>query len=266
MNSKTFTAVEKSNICKDFRLAKDPKKQITVLAELNSCSTSEIEFVLCEAGLLTSEGKVVLKPELATTKPTLRKPREASKQHHKWSPDEIDRLILLKSEGKSNVEIAEELGVSVASVGGQVHKFKNDIEQRKNTLLQDSQFCKICKTDDSKNLFMTSSGDCFIVNNSNFEETSSSEVKFAPLPYIVKPNNSQDSDSSLEPPELLVPNDASDPLDLVPEAINLLEEIQTIFNRVNLNSMSSVYEFGLLVGKESAKIDDLLERMKQIGK
>lgn len=52
--SKTFTEEEKREICKNYRIAKNPKEQIGILADLNACSKSSIEAVLEEAGLIGS--------------------------------------------------------------------------------------------------------------------------------------------------------------------------------------------------------------------
>ena len=50
--SKTFTESEKSEICRSYKLAKDPGDQISILADLNACDTASIRNVLIEANLL----------------------------------------------------------------------------------------------------------------------------------------------------------------------------------------------------------------------
>jgi len=50
--SKTFTESEKSEICRSYKLAKDPGDQISILADLNACDKASIRNVLIEANLL----------------------------------------------------------------------------------------------------------------------------------------------------------------------------------------------------------------------
>ena len=50
--SKTFTESEKSEICRAYKLAKDPGDQISILADLNACDKASIRNVLIEANLL----------------------------------------------------------------------------------------------------------------------------------------------------------------------------------------------------------------------
>ena len=50
--SKTFTESEKSEICRSYKLAKDPGDQISILADLNACDIASIRNVLIEANLL----------------------------------------------------------------------------------------------------------------------------------------------------------------------------------------------------------------------
>lgn len=83
------------DIAASFRQAKDPKKQVQVLADLNGVSRREMEEKLHQLGL-------ALKP----------KPRPEKRCHTR--PPDFDELraMELYNEGKSDPEIAEQLGVA----------------------------------------------------------------------------------------------------------------------------------------------------------
>lgn len=74
-------------ICRDYRMAKDKRNQIEILADRNLCTKEVIEDVLRSRGEELSEDKPV--------------PRAV-----KWTVQEEDRLRKLAGEGKTSKEIA----------------------------------------------------------------------------------------------------------------------------------------------------------------
>lgn len=83
------------DIAASFRQAKDPKKQVQVLADLNVVSRREMEEKLHQLGL--------------AAKP---KPRPEKRCHTR--PPDFDELLAMElyNEGKSDLDIAEQLGVA----------------------------------------------------------------------------------------------------------------------------------------------------------
>lgn len=133
MSSKTFTDNEKAEICRSYRLAKDPSKQITALAELNACSKSDITRILQDAKLLPMNDPETALPNLQNFKPIVpigdvldKKP----KAKHTWTECEITDLIFLKAKGIPNKALAERFGVSISSVNNQVFLHKAEIDAK----------------------------------------------------------------------------------------------------------------------------------------
>lgn len=133
--SKTFTESEKSEICRSYKLAKDPSDQISILADLNACDTASIRNVLIEANLL----KGVASPP--PTSPPDKEQKKATPQstapkgpRKMWTEAEISELIDLKAQGKTNHQVAQYFGKSVSSINGQVFKYKDEIAKRINEI------------------------------------------------------------------------------------------------------------------------------------
>jgi len=87
-------------ICREYHQAKNPGKQIDILADLNRCTPEEIKAVLQEAG-------------------------ELKKAAAKEDRAEIEmRLIELVEQEYSNAEIAEKMGLSKAQVSNKKYWLK----------------------------------------------------------------------------------------------------------------------------------------------
>ena len=91
--------MSKGEIASDYRLAKDPVKQIKILAELNGVRREEIEDVLVEYGL---------KPK--------RKPRPPGRRSNAWTAEDIAELRRLHAEGISREEIADRMQRSYLAI------------------------------------------------------------------------------------------------------------------------------------------------------
>ena len=92
-----------AEIAHSFRTAANQKKQVTVLADLNCCSTKEMEAKLQELGL-----------SLAPVAPKVDKP--AIKPRRFRCLDET-RAMMLYRDGLTDLDMADCLGVSVTTVG-----------------------------------------------------------------------------------------------------------------------------------------------------
>lgn len=135
--SKTFTESEKSEICRAYKLAKDPDDQISILADLNACDKASIRNVLVEANLL----KGVASPPPPPTSPPDKEQKNVTLQstapkgpRKMWAEAEISELIDLKAQGKTNHQVAQHFGKSVSSINGQVFKYRDEIARRINEL------------------------------------------------------------------------------------------------------------------------------------
>lgn len=91
--------MSKGEIASDYRLAKDPVKQIKILAELNDVRREEIEDVLVEYGL---------KPK--------RKPRPPGRRSNAWTEDDVAELRRLHAEGVPREEIADRMQRSYLAI------------------------------------------------------------------------------------------------------------------------------------------------------
>lgn len=120
--SKTFTEEEIMDIRTSYRQAKEPKKQISILAELYACEKSDIEYVI----------KDLKQGSTKTSNKGSKRPRTQLPKHQ-WTSDEVEELISLKSSNLPLKEIAAHFGVSVPAVQGQLMKHKN----------QESNKCKV---------------------------------------------------------------------------------------------------------------------------
>ena len=107
--SKTFTEEEKIDIRTSYNQAKEPKKQIGILADLYACRKSDIEYVIKD-----------LQPSSAaeSNKVTSQKPK------HRWTSEEIAEMCLLKAKNTPIKEIATHFGVSIPAIQGQLMKYK----------------------------------------------------------------------------------------------------------------------------------------------
>lgn len=76
-----------TEICRMYRQAKDPKKQITIMAELNACHVSVIKEILADGG-------------------------EITRTRLDWTPELDAQLNVMLAEGKSHAQIAVKFGVT----------------------------------------------------------------------------------------------------------------------------------------------------------
>lgn len=88
-------------IVRDYRLSKDPKEQIGILADRNMTTQDAIREVLLEAGV---------------TVPAKRKSPEKRKNLKKKAVWDQNRAMELLAEGKTVREIADEVGASYSAV------------------------------------------------------------------------------------------------------------------------------------------------------
>lgn len=91
--------MSKGEIASDYRMAKDPAKQIKILAELNGVTRAEIEDVLVEYGL---------KPK--------RRPRPPGRRSNAWTAEDIAELRRLHAEGIPREEIADRMQRSYLAI------------------------------------------------------------------------------------------------------------------------------------------------------
>lgn len=91
-------------ICRDYRMAKDKRNQIEILADRNVCTKEAIEDVL------RSRGEELPGPT---------EPRGA-----RWSGPEETRLLQLAGEGKSSTEIAKLMGRTQKAVAQKAAKMR----------------------------------------------------------------------------------------------------------------------------------------------
>ena len=91
--------MNKGEIASDYRMAKDPAKQIKILAELNGVTRAEIEDVLVEYGL---------KPK--------RRPRPPGRRSNAWTAEDIAELRRLHAEGIPREEIADRMQRSYLAI------------------------------------------------------------------------------------------------------------------------------------------------------
>jgi hypothetical protein len=89
------------DICYMFRNSKNPREQITILAELNSCTEEKIEDILKKNGLKIPAEKH--KPQRQST-------------IKKWSVDDLVQLLYLISNGMNNQKLAKYFNRSEASI------------------------------------------------------------------------------------------------------------------------------------------------------
>lgn len=108
---KTFTEEEKIDIRTSYRQAKDPEKQISILADLYACRKSDIEHIVND---LQQKQSSAAKSNKVTSQ----------KSKHRWTSEEIAEMCSLKAKNTPIKEIAKHFRVSVASVQGQLAKHK----------------------------------------------------------------------------------------------------------------------------------------------
>ena len=252
MTSKTFTEDEKKDICKSYRLAKDPAKQIKTLAELNACYKSDIECVLRESGLLTKKNHEASLPNIKNFKPIVpigdvleKKPRSK----HSWEDWEIKDLILLKAKGLTNTDLAEHFGVSVPALNNQVFLHRAEIDAKIFELKVDAA------QEENK---PECSSDKFIAVENSVE--AAKDIVLADD----SPENKIDPDPDLMTNECTCIDSIYSPRD---DMINFLEDFKSQFSGLlKLDSNSDLYYFGLKMGIFTSRADDLLRRLKSIGK
>ncbi len=90
-----------------YRQAKDPQKQIIILADMYVCTKNDIRKAL---GLPTTE-----------------------RQSVRWTPAMDERMLRLRSEGKTNREIAELMGTTRESVRQRMNRLREKAETACNT-------------------------------------------------------------------------------------------------------------------------------------
>ena len=118
-SKRTFTDAEREDICKSYRTARDPQKQISILAELYVCDKRSIEAVLQSANLWKCK---------APAKKASPKRTRTGGARRAWSAEDISQLVEFKAKGMSNIEIAKHFNISASSVSSQVFKHKKEIE------------------------------------------------------------------------------------------------------------------------------------------
>lgn len=92
--------LNEKDICREYRMAKSPCKQVKILAELNCCSKNTILSVLKRNGLYN--GKIVEKPK---KQPVPRRPKTV------WTQEMTDTMLKLRSRGYMPSDIGELLGI-----------------------------------------------------------------------------------------------------------------------------------------------------------
>lgn len=102
-----------AEICSSFRQAKNQNDQISILAELNACSTAEILEILQAGGCIT--GLPVAKKAKTSNKATNRLI---------WTAELDKQLIDLVEAGNSNEKIAEIMGLEYLQVKNRRDKLK----------------------------------------------------------------------------------------------------------------------------------------------
>lgn len=92
-------------IRQSYRLAKDQRKQVNILAELNAVPTSTIKRILAEGGLIAKES---LAPKVLT----------------KWTDDKIEQIVKMLLCGYKHKEIAEAMNTTIHAIEQQISKKK----------------------------------------------------------------------------------------------------------------------------------------------
>lgn len=98
------------DICRDYRLAKNKRQQIKILADRNVCGIREIQEILARNGLYS--GKLAaprpVKPEGAK--------RVKRRDSLKWTPEMVNTLLAMRERGYKTGDIAESLGINPKQV------------------------------------------------------------------------------------------------------------------------------------------------------
>lgn len=100
------------DICRDYRLAKNKREQIKILADRNVCGVREIQEILARHGLY--DGKIA-----APAKPKLQKPKKEKskgKKYVKWTADMVEALLAMREQEYKTRDIAGRLGVTPMQV------------------------------------------------------------------------------------------------------------------------------------------------------
>lgn len=209
-SQRIFTAEERDDICRSYRTAKDPEKQIFILSELYVCDRKNIEEVLQKANLRTYNSE----PTKRSTYSNLDIPECSKRPRRTWTSKDIEELFRLKAQGWTHVALANHFNVTINSINGQICKHKDTIEPaapgQRLSAVEVESLPKGCKL---------------------FEE----------------------------------PNDSH--LDVISSTIALLEKFQKDFcNTSDPNNSLDAYRVGVMVGRFSNKVDNLLRRLREVVK
>lgn len=105
-------------ICTSFRQAKDQKKQIGILADLNACTGKVIKEILHKNGLFPLQrAKAAIEPE---------KERKKQMNGRKWTLEEVEFMLAKKKAGVPLGEIAADLGRTETAVNGKLQKLREE--------------------------------------------------------------------------------------------------------------------------------------------
>lgn len=123
-SKRIFTAEERDDICRSYRTAKDPEKQIFILSELYVCDRKNIEEVLQEANLRTYKSE----PTKRSIYSKLVIPERNKRPRRTWTSKDIEELFRLKAQGWTHRALANYFNVTINSINGQVCKYKETME------------------------------------------------------------------------------------------------------------------------------------------
>lgn len=109
-------------ICQRYRQARNKSKMIKILADMSLKSEREIIDILIKAGEIKGVE-------------TQNKPSGLKAKSYKWSQSDIDYMFEAKAEGKTNLEIAEHLGLTVSAVSNKWYKMNSGNNKTKQEQL-----------------------------------------------------------------------------------------------------------------------------------
>lgn len=151
MLSKEFTLSQKKDIIRGYEKSADYQAQPKILSELNGCHISKIYSVLEEVGYYhdgvlspPDPGKSrtgllaeIVEPSTITVPDGLTSENKSKSSRVNWTQDKVDKLYELRDSGKTTQEIANEMGMSFATVQGAFQRFKK--RARKKSITDSSQ-------------------------------------------------------------------------------------------------------------------------------
>lgn len=210
-SKRIFTAEERDDICRSYRTAKDPEKQILILSELYVCDRKNIEEVLQKANLRTYKSE----PTTRSIHSKLVIPERNKRPRRTWTSKDIEELFRLKAQGWTHEALANHFNVTIHSINGQICKHKDTIEPVAAPM----------------------------------QSLSTAEVESLPKAcrLFEKPNDSHS--------------------DVISSTIALLEKFQKDFcNTSDPNNSLDAYRVGVMIGRFSNEVDNLLRRLREVVK